>query len=127
MNEEHIRQAIRVMEEVRDGNKPFDMSDWFTPYSDPIDCGTAACLLGWMARDSYFQALGVSSFTNRTGGVLYPIRAGVFGSAIIADLFDIGGGKAASVVYIDGYYPSPGAEITPDMVIRKLEDLLKGD
>jgi hypothetical protein len=58
MNEERLENLIRVLEEVRDHNKPFEMALWFGD-DEPMDCNTAACALGWACRDPWMQEQGL--------------------------------------------------------------------
>lgn len=134
MNRERIAEAIRVMEEVRDGSKPFDMANWFERNSDPSDCGTAACFAGWLTRDPYFQALGLSvKIPAKPSYILgrAPTYRCEIGVAAIAELFDIYVGTAASVVFAEYYYNMIASgdyrkiDVTPDMVIRRLKELLE--
>lgn len=115
MNEERIRQAIRVMEEVHNRRLPFNMKDWFA--GSPYDCGTAACFGGWLTRDPWFQALGL----NATQSI--PTFEYYQGASAFAQLLDISYGQAEELTY-PAYYSSDPEKITPYMVIEKLEELL---
>lgn len=113
-----IAEAIRVMTEVRDRNLPFDMQNWFR--GDADDCGTAACFGGWLVRDPYFQALGLTGERDNM-----PYFDGFAGTDAIEDILVISNEQARDLCY-ENYYQawSHDKPITPDHVIQKLEALL---
>lgn len=118
MSKERIREAIRVMEEVYAKNLPFDMSDWFVDRK-PNDCGTPACFAGWLARDPYFQALGLKGWPL---GVVFDEK--IYDDAVAAVL-EISKSDAEELVYPHNYMgPNEDYPVTPDQVIEKLEELL---
>lgn len=50
---EKLRQVVRVLTEVQEAGRGFDMTQW--------QCETAACAIGWSVRDAWFQARGLSA------------------------------------------------------------------
>src|SRR5882724_5960206 len=64
---EALQQLIRVLEKVREDDRPFDMSSWYDDENSQDiklltmpaeDCGTASCAAGWAARDPWFIERG---------------------------------------------------------------------
>ena len=55
MNIEAMQNLVRVLREVEEQKKPFDMEDWFADYDAIDDCATAACAAGWCYRDQWFK------------------------------------------------------------------------
>lgn len=118
MNKERIREAIRVMTDVVENSKPFDLSTWFEKRGSPLDCGTAACFAGWLTRDPYFQAIGFKpsiTGTRPVFGIRYEYDA-------LAEMLDIPF-KIAVWVASPDYYEDPDARTAGDVIYR-LEDLL---
>ena len=50
-----MQNLVRVLREVEEQKKPFDMEDWFADYDAIDDCATAACAAGWCYRDQWFK------------------------------------------------------------------------
>lgn len=63
-NIERLQQLVRVLEQVRDEKRPFDMEWWADAFDPPSittpvnECGTASCAAGWAARDPWFRRRG---------------------------------------------------------------------
>jgi hypothetical protein len=55
---ERMRQALRVMREVVEQQKPFDFNVWIRH----DDCGTAACASGYIQMDPWHQAQGLKTY-----------------------------------------------------------------
>lgn len=60
MNRDRILLAIASLERIHAEALPFDIGCWFEDEEDPLDCGTAACALGWLCREPWAQKLGLT-------------------------------------------------------------------
>ncbi len=54
---ERFSQLLRILYEVRDGSKHFDIKEWAINYDNT--CQTTACAIGWAAMDPWFNARGL--------------------------------------------------------------------
>lgn len=127
-NKEAIREAIRVMQQVKDMALPFNMERWFEK-NDPEDCGTAACFAGWLCRDKWFQAKGLGKIRDDLDFFCPAIfaRGGLLtNDAAIAELLGITSRQAWDVIYPSRYREQGWTDgvVTPGLVIERLRRLL---
>jgi hypothetical protein len=57
---ERVTRAIALLRWVHAEFLPFDIADWFEEPEETLNCGTAACAVGWMARDPWMQEQGLA-------------------------------------------------------------------
>lgn len=57
---ERLCRLVPITERLIADEKPFDMMTFAEDVDDLYNCGTAACLAGWAARDPVFRAEGLS-------------------------------------------------------------------
>ena len=134
MNIKRIKSAIKMMENVRDKKLPFNMLHWQDVIENPketkkeaISCGTACCFAGWLALEPAFKKAGGSIIFNGS-----PYFSGKANSDAIAEYLEIDRQISAGIcAYGCSYYYedengnfSAYKDITPQMVINKLKDLL---
>lgn len=71
---ERCQNLIRVLEEVRNEGRLFNLGVWMT--TDPAEhlynipegtCGTAACAIGWAAQDPWFIRRGLTLHLTSAG------------------------------------------------------------
>lgn len=122
MNSKRIEQTIALMERIRDYKRPFDMSVYYD--GDPDDCGTAACMAGWMTRDRDMSAAGFVAMKLPKEPPV-PVYGTAIGFNAVAKFLGIGEMDAYRLVSIAAY-PRADRPVTPDMVIRRLNLLLAG-
>lgn len=132
MYRDRILMAIDVLTKVEKEHKPFNMNDWVEVSSNPMDCNTAACALGWLCRDPRFQQLGLGLQSSRPDKhwATPVLRMGAFktiryevdaGAAVLGITF-----KQGMDLFSTNYYPvEDGSSITPAMVIERLQSLLR--
>lgn len=115
---ERLRQAIRVLREVIALKRPFNMCSWvdLTVGGDVLDCGTAACAVGWCCRDQWMMEQGL--WLSPTGTPVFLLTYD-FG-AVIA-FFGLSYEEAFRLFHPDAY---EGATATPEMVIGRIETVL---
>jgi len=120
---QRLLHARKVMEQVRDEQRPFNMATWFAP-SDPEyahDCQTAACFGGWCARDPLFQAEGLGIFMEM------PAYSDRVGSVALANFFNIKLPDAKFLTLPRNYEELVGTadRIHPQHVIDHLDIVIK--
>lgn len=138
MNREALLQVRRVLEKVRDEERPFNMMFWSEkdkiPHSITVpvaECGTASCAAGWAARDPWFQERGLRlEKPYPDSDSLFPKLGRQIGFDAMALLLDISR-RDAHYLFDPWDYPHwpecPRHDrITPDMVIERIDDLLAG-
>ena len=59
MNFERMRMAILTLRNVHMQGLPFNINNWYEDDEDPLNCGTAACAFGWVARQPWAQQEGL--------------------------------------------------------------------
>lgn len=129
MNRERLEHWIKVLENVRDAEKAWDIDKWFEDFTDPYACGTSACALGWAARDKQFIKEGLTVNMDRAPGNIFYV--GVSGAQACEEFFSIDGDAAAHIVYPSNYLDDDGDELVPcevtvDMAISHIRDVLDG-
>lgn len=136
MNKENVEIAINVMKRVKSRGGNLKMVAWqksievlHTEDALINKCGTACCFAGW---------LGVSPEFKEKGGFVYaknatPSYEGSFGSGAIANFLDVNLHTACLLTFTSGngsfsfYGVESVNDVTFDMVIEKLELILKGE
>lgn len=77
---EALENVLRVLEDVKNEDKNFDMALWFTNeygngwnWDDEIDhkCESAGCAIGWSANDQWFIERGLYLVNNQFPDYLY--------------------------------------------------------
>lgn len=137
MNHKAVKSAIKLMQKVKEKNLLLDMGSYrCTEQPKTIksirsiehDCGTTHCLAGYIALSPDFKKFGGKV---EFSGVPYIESLGIFigGVAAITKYFDIEekeyNGLCCGYGRGEYYYGvSHVSEITIDMVIDKLEQLL---
>lgn len=101
MNIEALHQLRRVLKQVRDEKRPFEITGWSRatkdggvppPLTTPVnECGTASCAAGWAARDPWFIERGFVLEERKvwTDPVLYPRWKSFSGTLACTAFFDI--------------------------------------
>ena len=103
MNIEAMQNLVRVLREVEEQKKPFDMEDWFADYDAIDDCATAACAAGWCYRDQWFKKNNFPdpSYSRSDLSIFFDI-----GGSDLSIFFDISGDESDRLFipnfYIDG-------------------------
>lgn len=128
MNVERLERAISVMQRVRDHQLPLDMTRWTDLDRDPYDCHSAACFLGWCARDEVLHAAGLKFQADRrwapaSSARMVPQYEKHRGTMAAAWFFDIPDRDAIMLCQPDAYGVVP-TTITPNNVIGRLQELL---
>lgn len=114
---ERFEHAIEILHGVERDHLPFDMAEWFADYyTNPFDCNTAACAVGWMIRDEWMEVEGLSLLAG------HPYFQGSVDFLAVGKFFGIPEAEAAWL-FSPGRYP-PENGITPGMVIARMEKLL---
>lgn len=137
MNEQNVKAAIAVMERVRDRGDKLDMTEWqnvddsghfFENEADVRQCGTACCFAGWLAVSPEFQSQGGETINSGC-----PRYERTNGTTAIAKFLNISY-ELASVLcatdifgFQEFYAVDSIGDITPQMVIDKLNLILKGE
>lgn len=67
MRRDVIEKCVAELQRVADERLPFGMGSWYDDASRPLDCGTAACALGWLSRAPWAQELGLRPSPTRAG------------------------------------------------------------
>lgn len=118
MNRVRLEHAIRVMEDVRDRQLPFNIKRWCESADHPDDCGTAACFIGWLCRDPWFKREGLKwSSGGRVAGSKVPSFHDGRSCLAASYLFDISITAADMLVYSEHY---PYDHLTPEHVLERL-------
>jgi hypothetical protein len=120
MHIDRLEHATRIMEWVRDEEKPLDLRYWFYDRNSR-DCGTAACFWGWCARNKSFQKLGVTIVGD---SVKYLDH---WGSRAAAEFFGIEHEAAQYLVLPECYEGKGLNDITPDDVISHIRAVIAND
>lgn len=70
---ERMQQVVRVLREVRDQGRLFDLGIWGTDVLENSDkdfpegsCGTVMCAIGWVGLDPWFRRRGFCSIRDKT-------------------------------------------------------------
>lgn len=143
MNTEALKQMIRVLEEVQaneEKRKHFDLSHWLVTgltqiaaevlAGAPMECGTVACACGHAALDPWFQQHGFSIIRGRIGPI--PSFGALRGWPAVQEFFDLGNGQAYDLFSPTSYQDDEegdeiaGIDVTPQMVIDRINELLNG-
>lgn len=111
-NEEALRQAIRVLREVEDDGKMFNIGLWVA--DDNVD--TAACAIGWCCRDAWFMDRGLRM-------TWQPATDRFHGWYAVAHFFQITE-QAATELFSYMGYDCHYMDVTPRMVIEQIERVL---
>ena len=112
MNIPRLKHLITILKNVPPEN--FDIKNW--------TCGTAACALGWAARDPEFNKQGLCMVTE--SGATYPGFDGEVGFTAGALFFDLP--RSQSGRLFDGWnYPKMSLkDVTAQHVIERIKELL---
>lgn len=99
MNIEAMQNLVRVLREVEEQKKPFDMEDWFADYDAIDDCATAACAAGWCYRDQWFKKNNFPdpSYPRSDLSIFFDI-SGDESDRLFIPNFYIDGGELSSVI-----------------------------
>lgn len=143
-----FQNAIRVLKKIQEEKKNFSFQVWcYTgeneEFMDPNSCGFAACAIGWMSTDQYFNDLGLHY---SDGEVLF--EEAYTGYGAVSHIFDIPYDHAVCLFSpplfpssLEGEYVYAGQhlydvrknnmdglkvvnQITVDQVIKALEDYI---
>lgn len=96
-----------------------DMANWYQVVTAPTKCGTAACFLGWCARDKILQAEGL------VPAKYQPEFGEACGEVAAQEFFDISE-RAATMLVIPTHYDY-SERITPEQVIARIDEVLAGE
>ena len=99
MNIEAMQNLVRVLREVEEQKKPFDMEYWFADYDAIDDCATAACAAGWCYRDQWFKENNFPdpSYTRSNLDIFFDISWDESDRLFIPNFY-IDGGELSSVI-----------------------------
>lgn len=125
MNRRRMRIVERVLEEVIEKERPFNMNLWAARAWDRPglvavwdDCGTTACAAGWTARDPEAQDEGlrlnwggIPAFEDRSGTEAMRRWLGV--RQIVAEW-----------LFLPDTYHQCVPEVTPQMVLGRVREIL---
>jgi hypothetical protein len=133
-NPDNVRAAIMTMERVIENNSKFDMALWqggktVKLESEAHHCGTVCCFGGWVALSESFHQWG------GTSGLYGQPRYADFRkidtpSSTIADYLGVSNDYASALtctssLQMERYlYQVRRCEITPELIISKLKNLL---
>jgi hypothetical protein len=120
MNVERLKNLLRVLEEVKERQLPFEMQWWFSRdgVSSGDECGSAACALGWACRDPWFQEQGLQSddVTNE------PMYDGDCGLVAGMRLFELTYSESADLFFACNY--PIRSRVTIDDVMKRVRQQL---
>lgn len=118
IHDERLRQAIRVLREVIALKRPFNMRSWvdLTVGGDVMDCGSAACAVGWCCRDQWMMEQGL--WLSPSG---IPAFLSTYDFGAVMAFFGLSIGDACLLFHLEGY---KGETATPEMVIERIETVL---
>lgn len=68
LDPERVDHAIRVMRDVIETKKRFNLCVWISYETPGRTCGTSACMMGWMGQDDECRRLGLRV---NAGGVYF--------------------------------------------------------
>jgi len=134
MNRENIQASINILQRVIDRGSNFDINFWASPLRQGVDaseesyhaCGMSACWGGWVGVSPEWPG-GVDYSGGPT--LINGYGEKLVGTCALAHWLDVDLKMVASIaglVEVGEYYAVRKADITPQMVITKLEDLLNG-
>lgn len=123
-------QVLRdVMLDVITKQKPFDMDSWVDLTGREVDCNTASCAYGWLARDPRGQALGLGlKYLTDSYGRIRNIIVTYKGEDDFGDSF-IGDENIANFLFMPGSYwneRDDQGRVPPKAVIQHIDHLLAG-
>lgn len=140
MHRDRILLAIDVLTKVEEDHKPFNMDMWYSDdTTKTTDCNTSACAFGWLSRDPRFQALGLRIPSIHNMHIAPPYMApysnggnGYVGGIDASEhLFDITCAQANWLFMATSYTIKDepmyivGRNVTPSMVVKRLQRLLE--
>lgn len=115
MNRARLLHAREIMAGLTP--KQFDMERWFEDLDNPMDCGTAACWLGWCVRDRKFRRAGL-----HVDNLSFPVtKSGAIGAYAAEEFFRIPIEDAQNICHPATYRAK---RILPKHVIAKIDALL---
>lgn len=97
MYSDRVTLAAQDMDRVQEEELPFDLCMWVQWASDPLNCSTAACGMGWIARSEWAQRLGLRIVCGE------PVLGRRTGISAAVDLFSIRLATAQWLFYDDSY------------------------
>ena len=142
MNKENVKKAIAIMESVVERDDKFNMNIWRGVLDDDVKppltearlraCGTAACFAGWVAVSPEFRTDG--GVVGVTGAPRLGERIGAIAIAKWLEIPKVTAGGLCCYAYSGSggvlpefYNVNNVADVTPQMVITKLNQLLAGE
>jgi hypothetical protein len=138
MNRERIQALLDGMRSVskRVGNDEgvFDIDSWGG--KDTFTCGFAGCLIGWAAYEQWLKPLGIDlTLRKKKLSLMEYVEPYLDGKHLgehvggtdytLAKLFDVDPLVIQLLIYSENYSRDPNEDVTPDMVIERLEALVE--
>ncbi|WP_029310768.1 hypothetical protein [Acidiphilium angustum] len=114
---ERMRQALRVMREVVEQEKPFDISSWIRPHL----CGTVACASGYLQLDPWHQGQGLGTNDGHDGAFRYPIFLGSTEYRALLKYFGVADGEIFKIYDIFDPDKYTSLRPSPVTVLRRME------
>lgn len=114
---ERLLHGRAIMARLMDDPDKLDMHEWFGNRKDPASCGSAACFLGWCARDPELQKEGLNVDVESR----IPRYERWTGESAAARFFDLNYDQSERLVMPTRYY---GTGITPENVIERIDEII---
>lgn len=121
MNFERMRMAILTLRNVHMQGLPFNINNWYEDDEDPLNCGTAACAFGWVARQPWAQQEGLK--IDNEYGIIFEVKT-TNSYLAAADFFDISFGEAHWLFDPDTYDVLQ-TTVTAAHVIERMETVVR--
>ena len=116
---EKLEQVIRVLDEVVEHNKRFNMGVWVSKWS----CGTTACAIGYAAQDDWFIDRGFYLEADTMSGTSKPAYFDFRDFGAVTEFFAIDLYQA-NYLFLGTCYKG-GYDLTAEVVKERINNVLK--